>query len=173
MIAQLRKTLQLLCDAQVEFVLVGGLSAVVRGAPVNTYDLDIVHKRDPQNIDRILPVLESLDAVFRIQPARRLRPNQSHLAGRGHVNLTTINGLLDLSCTIGKDLTYEDILPHSDLMELSEGLIVRVLRLEQLIVFKEEIHSDKDRAVLPILRATLDEIRKAESGRYHAFCATF
>ena len=165
MIAQLRNTLQLLSDAKVEFILVGGLSAVVRGAPVHTYDVDVVHNRDPRNVDRILRVLESLEAVFRIQPQRRLRPNQSHLTGKGHINLITINGPFDLLCTIGKDLTYEDLLPHSDELILQEGLKVRVLRLEKLIELKEELNDEKDRAMLPLLRRTLAEIRKSESAR--------
>ena len=160
MTAAFRQALQLLTDAKVDFILVGGLSAVIRGAPVNTYDIDIVHARGADNIVRLLPVLEGLDAIFRIQPHRRLRPNASHLSGRGHINLLTSLGHFDLLCTIGKDLTYEDILAHSDEILLGEGLTVRVLKLEKLIEFKEEVNGDKDRAVLPILRRTLEEIRK-------------
>jgi len=155
--------LRVFAEAKVEFILVGGVSAVARGAPIHTFDLDLVHARDPQNIDRLLPVLDSIEAIFRIQPHRRLRPNQSHLAGRGHINLTTNIGPIDLLCTIGKDLTYEDLLPHSDELDLGGGLKVRVLRLEKYIELKEELNGDKDRAVLPILRHTLEESRK--SGR--------
>ena len=32
------------------------------------------------SIARLLPVLEALDAIFRIQPERRLKPSASHLA---------------------------------------------------------------------------------------------
>ena len=32
-----------LADAGVEFVLVGGLAAVAQGAPITTFDVDIVH----------------------------------------------------------------------------------------------------------------------------------
>ena len=153
-------TVRLLSEARVDFILVGGLSAVARGVPVTTFDLDIVHERSAENIARLLPVLEHLDAIFRMQPDRRLRPNVSHLSGRGHLNLTTTNGYLDLLCTIGKDLTYEDLLIHSDELEINGILPVRVLRLEKLIELKQEVNRDKDRAVLPILRRTLEEIRK-------------
>lgn len=157
----LRQTLQILSDAKVEFILVGGLAAIARGAMVTTFDVDIVHARNSQNIDRVLPVLETLDAVFRIQPHRRLKPNPSHLAGRGHINLVTKLGHLDLLCTIGHDLSYEDLLIHSDELDMGEGLKVRVLRLEKLIELKEEVNGEKDRAVLPILRRTLAEMRKS------------
>jgi predicted nucleotidyltransferase len=163
MISKFREVLRSLTEAKVNFILVGGLSAVMRGAPVNTYDIDIVHARDSQNIDRLLPVLESIDAIFRMQPERRLRPGRSTLEGRGHLNLSTRAGNLDLLCTIGKDLTYEDLLPFSDELDLADGLTVRVLRLEKLIELKEELGRDKDRAMLHVLRHTLEESRK--SGR--------
>lgn len=142
----------------------GGLSAVARGVPVTTFDLDIVHERSPENIARLQPVLEQLDAIFRLQPQRRLRPNESHLSGRGHINLTTTNGYLDLLCTIGKDLTYQDLLPFTDQLEIN-GNRVRVLHLAKLIELKEEVNRDKDRAILPILRRTLQEIRKLNPPR--------
>ena len=91
-----------------EFILVGGLAAVLNGAPMYTFDIDVVHSRDPANIDRLRPVLEGLDAVFRIQPERRLKPNSSHLASAGHLNLITRYGPLDILGTIGRDLSYGD-----------------------------------------------------------------
>lgn len=159
MIVAFFDTVRLLSEARVDFILVGGLSAVARGVPVTTFDLDIVHERSPENIARLQPVLEQLDAIFRLQPQRRLRPNESHLSGRGHINLTTTNGYLDLLCTIGKDLTYQDLLPFTGQLEIN-GNRVRVLHLAKLIELKEEVNRDKDRAILPILRRTLQEIRK-------------
>ncbi len=153
-------TLGALCDGGVDFILVGGLAAVLNGAPVNTFDVDVVHSRDPANIDRLLPVLATLDAVFRMQPERRLRPNSSHLASAGHLNLVTRYGPLDLLGTIGRDLGYEELLPHSVEMEIGQGLRIRVLDLETLIAIKEELGGDKDRAMLPVLRRTLEETRR-------------
>jgi hypothetical protein len=46
--------------------LVGGPAAALNGVPINTFDLDAVHSRDPENIARLVPALESLDAVFRV-----------------------------------------------------------------------------------------------------------
>jgi len=37
-----------LVDAEVELVLVGGLAAVTHGAPVTTFDVEIVHRRTPE-----------------------------------------------------------------------------------------------------------------------------
>jgi predicted nucleotidyltransferase len=153
-------TLRALYDGGVEFILVGGLAAVLNGAPVDTFDIDVVHSRDPANVDRLRPVLEAMDAVFRMQPERRLKPNASHLASGGHLNLITRYGPLDILGTIGRDLSYRDLLPHSVELDISTGLRVRVLDLETIIAIKEELGGEKDRAVLPILRRTLEEKRK-------------
>jgi hypothetical protein len=153
-------TLRTLRENQVEFILVGGLAAVLNGAPIQTYDVDLVYSREPVNIERLLAVLASMDAIFRIQPERRLRPMASHLAASGHLNLLTRYGPLDLLATIGRGLAYGDLLSHSTGMDIGEGLLIPVLDLETLIAIKEQVGGEKDTAMLPILRQTLNEIRK-------------
>lgn len=110
----------------------------------------------------MLPVLEGLDAILRMQPERRLKPNASHLASAGHLNPITRYGPLDLLGTIGRDLGYQDLVPRSVELDIGEGLRIRVLDLETLIAIKEELAGEEDRAVLPILRRTLEEKRKRE-----------
>jgi len=153
-------TLRALHDGDVEFIVVDSLAAVLQGVPVGTFDIDVVHSRDAANVDRLLPVLDALDAVFRIQPERRLKPNASHLVSAGHLNLITRYGPLDLLGSVGRDLGYQDLVPHSVELGISEGLRIRVLDLETLIALKEELAGEKDRAVLPILRRTLEEKKK-------------
>src|SRR5713226_7661673 len=125
-------TLRQLCEGEIQFILVGGLAAVLNGAPIQTLDVDLVYSREPANIDRLLAVLQTLDAVFRIQPERRLRPSISHLAGGGHLNLLTSFGPLYLLGTAGQDLGYSELLPHSREMDVGPGIRVRVLNLEML-----------------------------------------
>lgn len=156
------KTLRTLSEGEVQFILVGGLAAVLHGAPIHTYDVDLVYSRDLPNRERLLKVLHSLGAFFRIQPERRLRPAESHLAGGGHLNLITQYGPLDLLGTIGRNLGFEDLLPHSAEMRLGEDLVIRVLNLETIIAIKEELAGEKDIAMLPLLRRTLSEIRKKQ-----------
>jgi predicted nucleotidyltransferase len=145
-----------LFDGGVEFLIVGGLSAVLNGAPVNTYDVDVVHRRTSENVDRLMPVLEALGAIYRIQPERRLRPAKPALLSAGHQNLLTKYGPLDLLGSIGSDMSYEDLLPHSTEMLIAEGISARVLNLETLIELKEQLGGEKDRAMLPILRGLLE-----------------
>jgi len=118
---------------QVDFIVVGGVAAVLEGVPVNTFDLDVVHSRTPDNIDRLRMALGSLGAVCGMR------------------------AVLDLLGEIGRSRGYDELLPHTGEMELSAGLHVRVLNLEMLIAVKEEIAGAKDLAVLPVMRRTLEE----------------
>jgi len=152
--------LRLFSESGVEFIVVGGVSAVLQGAPVNTFDLDIVHRRAPENIQRVLAALDKLDAYYRLQRERRLRPNASHLQSLGHHLLTTSAGYLDLLGSIGDFLTYEDLVEHSEPMQIAEGSCVPVLKLDTLISLKQQAGREKDIAMLPILRRTLEEKRR-------------
>lgn len=133
---------------------------MLQGAPIHTYDIDLVYSREPANRERLLKVLDSLDAFFRIQPERRLRPAESHLAGGGHLSLLTRYGPLDLLGTISQNLGFDDLLSHSVELSIGEGIVIRVLNLESIISLKEELAGEKDLAVLPLLRQTLKEISK-------------
>jgi predicted nucleotidyltransferase len=152
--------LQTLADHGVAFIVVGGVSAVLRGAPINTFDLDVVHFTEPENVDRLLAALTELEAFYRFQPERRMKPDASHLGSPGHQLLMTKFGPLDLLGAIGKARSYRDLLPDAGEMDLGEGVSVRVLGLETQIAVKEEIGGEKDLAALPILRHTLEESRR-------------
>jgi hypothetical protein len=151
--------LRRLAGGQVELVVVGMAAGVLRGAPVTTLDLDVVHRRTPENVARLLRVLAGLDAVYR-HDARRLRPAELHLSSPGHQLLSTRFGHLDCLGTVGHDLSYEQLLDRAPELELTPGLVVRVIDLPTLIELKEAAGRPKDLAALPVLRATLAETRR-------------
>jgi hypothetical protein len=161
--AQFRAILKTLVEHEVEFILVGGLAAVLQGAPVTTHDVDIVYSRGPHNLARLLRALRSMDAVFRAD-RRRLRPNESHLASAGHKLLETAFGDLDCLGTIEESTTYDDLLPFVDTMVLEE-LTMSVISLPRLIEVKEKLTRPKDQLMLLQLRATLEEREKNSTGR--------
>ena len=92
---------------------------------------------------------------------RKLRPAESHLASKGHQLLITRFGPVDILWTIGSDLSYEDLIPYASEMLVTDALTARILKLETLIEIKERLGTEKDRAVVPILRRTLEERRKS------------
>jgi hypothetical protein len=62
----LESLLTTLASSDVEFIVVGLLAAVAHGAPVTTHDLDIVHRRTPSNVARLVDILvNTLDAQYR------------------------------------------------------------------------------------------------------------
>jgi len=136
--------------------VVGGVAAVLNGAPISTLDLDIVHARSQENLDRLLAALTELDARYRDLTGRILRPERSALAGEGHHLLITSCGPLDVLGQIGDRLGYEDLLPET-VERVLGAYSFRVLDLGALIRTKEQAGRDKDRAVLAILRRTLQE----------------
>ena len=153
-----QRVLRSLNQGGVDFVVVGGLAASLQGAPVpNTFDPDIIPVRNEENLAKLLRVLDTIDAIYRIEPSRRLKPDVSHLRSPGPHKLLTTCGPLDVLGTIGRGLSYEDLLPHTIEMDMGEGVRVRVLDLATIIALKEELAGEKDLAVLPILRRTLEQ----------------
>jgi hypothetical protein len=151
-----------LCDAGVEFIIVGGASAVLQGAPITTNDLAIVHQRTPENVARLLEVLLQLDATMRYDFAHRgLRPTAEMLSGRGQINLSTTLGPIDPLCELDAGQGYDELLAHSQVMSDGEHML-RVLDLPTLIAVKTKAGRPKDRVVLPILIATLQERDKTK-----------
>jgi hypothetical protein len=146
-----------LVQAGVEFIVVGGAAGLLHGAPITTQDLDIVHRRTAENVERLLNLLLRLDAYMRYDLAnRRLRPTAEMLAGRGQINLSTSLGPFDPLCELEEGQGYDELLEHSEV--LTEGdLSFRVLDLPTLIAVKIKTGRAKDRAVLPVLVATLRE----------------
>lgn len=143
-----------LVEHGVDFIIIGGVAAVLHGAPVSTFDLDAVHSTAPDNVSRLLKALDELDAYYRIQPDLHLRPQRSHLESTGHQLLLTRLGMLDLLGSVGPGRGYAELLPCSSEMDL-QGTRFRVLNLETVIRLKEEIGGEKDLAVLPLLRRAL------------------
>lgn len=142
---------------EVDFIVVGGVCAVLHGAPISTFDLDVVHARDDENVARLETALRDLDAVYREASWRGLRPEARRLRSTGHHLLLTRAGPLDLLGEIVGGRSYPQLESLSETLEIEHGLTVRILGLVTLIALKEELGRERDRAVLPILRRTLEE----------------
>jgi hypothetical protein len=149
-----RELLTRLCAAQVEYIVVGGVAAVLEGAPVSTFDLDVVPSRAPDNAARLASALASMDARYRDPEGRVLRVREPDLLGPGHHLLVTNLGPLDVLGTIGHGRDYTALLPHTTRLALGD-LQLLVLDLPTQIAVKRELGRDKDRAVLATLEATL------------------
>jgi hypothetical protein len=67
---------------------------------------------------------------------------------------------MDLLATVGGGLAYLDLLPRSRSMLITETIRIMVLELDEIIAMKEKLGSDKDSAVLPVLRQTARQLKR-------------
>lgn len=152
--------LKVLTRHSVEFIVVGGVAAIVEGAPVSTFDLDIVARPTEENRRRILAALNELNARYLDPAGRHILPDRTKLETLRLHRLLTDFGTLDVMDRIGRGSSYVDLFEHTGLREVA-GMEVRILGLEMVIRSKEEANREKDRAALPVLRRTLELKRRA------------
>lgn len=157
--SDLTTLLSRLAASGVEFVLVGGLAAVAQGAPVTTFDVDIVHARTPTNIDQLMTFLGSVGARYRGRPGGDpLPPSRTALEGPGHSLFMTDLGPLDVLGEIESGLSFDDLLPDTVSVELA-GTPVRVLSLSAIVRNKRQSTHPKDQQVLAVLEETLRQLQ--------------
>jgi len=154
--------LGVLVKQQVDFIVVGGLCAVLHGAPIHTQDLDIVPSRDPANLARLESALHELAAYYREHPPGHILPEAARMTGPGHHLLRTTAGMIDVLGAIAGKRDYIALLPHTIVLELDDKTSIRILDLPTLIATKQETNRTKDRLVLPILRHTLEEQERSK-----------
>jgi hypothetical protein len=150
------KIVAALDDAQCEFIIVGGISAVLHSAPIVTQDLDICYRRHPDNLARLASALKPF------QPRLRGLPeglpdvfDRASLDSGTNFTLVLQEGedfdLLGEMTGIGG---YDDVVARTEEMNIA-GHGVKVLSLVDLIKTKRAVGRAKDLAVLPVLEATL------------------
>lgn len=148
-----------LARSGVDFILVGGLAAVAQGAPITTFDIDIVHCRAERNVSKLMLFLDQVNARYRGRPASSpLGPSAEALRTTAHSLFMTDLGPLDALGAIEEGKGYEDLLPLSEKLDLGDAT-VRVLRLETLVDLKRRSDHEKDRQRLPVLERTLQRLR--------------
>jgi hypothetical protein len=157
--ADLSALLKGLSEAGLEFIVVGGLAAVAQGAPVTTFDLDIVHHQTDDNIKKLSVFLKSIDAFQRRPDDKIIEPTEADIKAKGHLLLNTRYGPLDILAFIEKGRGFKELLTDTVEIELY-GHKVYVLSLHTLIELKRDSKDPKDRYRLPILIETIRQTRE-------------
>ena len=149
--------LNVLLNYEVEFIVVGGVCAVLLGAPVTTFDLDIVHSRSKDNLNRLDRALTELDAVYREHLPRRLTPSIESLDSSGHHLLMTKSGPLDILGSIGIGEEFEQLQPNIESIIMDNSKSLNILDLDRLIDVKQATVRPKDIPMLEILKAMKEQ----------------
>lgn len=150
--------LNALRQADVAFVVIGGMAAVAQGSSYVTADLDICYQRQPINYQRVSSALLPFKPRLRNAPADLPFVLDAATIKAGlNFTLTTEAGDLDLWGEVAGLGTYEVVKSYAEEMELYHHR-VWVLNLEGLILSKQAAGRPKDLGLLPELRA-LQELR--------------
>lgn len=155
-----RHILEVLNKHSVEYIVVGGVAAVIHGAPMTTFDLDTLVKVNSANAERVVKALSELEAHFR-EHRDLLTPTTEDILAGGHLLLMTSAGPLDVLGFIGDNQRYDDLVGASSEIQTSMGCL-RLLNLEELIAQKTRMGRPKDLAAVDLLEAVLQYRRQQE-----------
>lgn len=153
------------CDALnaagVEYVVVGGFASLVHGSALPTQDIDVVPARDAGNLDRLARALRSIGAMIRTSsepvPANFDGPFLANMPVM--LNLVTDFGDVDLTFVPSGPLDgFDGWNLHAAVVEIADGVSVRVAALDDIIESKRAANRPKDQMALPYLESLRDEL---------------
>jgi hypothetical protein len=160
--------LRALAAEGVEFVLIGGMAAILHGDVGVTVDLDVVPERNGANLERLARALQTLGARIRTEgEPEGLAFDCSaqffeNLSPDAIVSMTTEAGDLDVTfCPSGTE-GFKDLRRDAIDIEAAERLHILVASLADIIRSKEAAGREKDRLALPRLRRLLDRLGERE-----------
>lgn len=155
---QLERLLSALCDADVEFIIVGGVAARAHGSARLTDDLDVVYSRSPANLERVVKALAPFAPYLRgAPPGLPFEWSAQTLRAGLNFTLTTSTGAIDLLGEITGGGRYEELLTHTLDIHVF-GFDVRLLTLARLIHVKRAAGRPKDFEVIAELEALQEEM---------------
>jgi predicted nucleotidyltransferase len=149
--------LRLLADGGTEFILVGGIAATAHGSARYTQDVDVVYRRTPENISRLVRALASVAPYLRgAPPGLPFRWDAETIAHGLNFTLVTSLGDIDVLGEIVGGGIYEELLPHSIKIAVL-GTECLCLDLETLIHVKRAAGRPKDFEAIAELEALREE----------------
>lgn len=150
---ELNRLLQRLCDAEIDFVIVGGFAAMLHGSALLTRDLDICAVLTDETVAKLRDTLRELNPTHRFTSQRlSFMDNPDPGVPLRNVYLQTEWGPVDVLSSITGVGEFERVRASAVEIELF-GRRVRVISVEDLIAAKEALGREKDRLAAKELRA--------------------
>lgn len=154
-----------MADANVKFVVAGGVAAVLHGVERLTLDLDIAIEMTPGNMERFLGVMKE----FNLTPRAPVDPEVlldaaavRRIVAEKHAFVFTFHDadrpLYHVDIFLGEEHSYAGLADDAIVVYV-EGRGVRVVSLPKLIAMKEKIDPprEKDLSDLRELRRALEK----------------
>jgi hypothetical protein len=147
---------QALVDAGVDFVIVGGWSAILHGSQQPTMDLDVYFSRRPDNLKRLAEALRPFHPRLRDLPeSLPFVWDHSTLRNGTLFTLSTDLGPIDLLAEVSGLGGFDEVKAGSILVQ-AFGRSVWTLDLPSLIRSKRAAGREKDLRILPELEGLLE-----------------
>jgi predicted nucleotidyltransferase len=140
-----------LAKHRIRFVVIGGVAAILHGAPTATFDLDIVPADEPDNLARLSEALVELEAEVRFAGTVRPFADGEWLHGARTWNFRTRLGDFDVLLVPAGTSGFQALADAAGEIDVN-GVNTRVASLQDLIAMKEAAGRAKDLMSLPILR---------------------
>jgi predicted nucleotidyltransferase len=131
--------LQALNDKNVEYLLVGGYATIIHGYNRTTGDLDLWVNQTEENYDKLVMAYRQFKMpVFDMTKTRFLNDPDVDVFtfGRPPVSIDIITKL--------KGLNFNEAFVNAEMREIGNNLIVKVIRLNDLITAKKASNRPKD-----------------------------
>ncbi len=157
----LRRLLEALADAGVDFVVIGGIAGMAHGSALNTDDVDVAYDRSRDNLEKLAAALRELEAKLRgpnipgdlpfILDAETLRQG-------ANFTFETKFGVLDILGDPAGAPSYKALADQAVPVEIAR-VRVRVSSLDHLIAMKVAAGRPKDLAAAMEYRQLSDLTR--------------
>ncbi len=155
---RLDELLRRLADGRSDFIIIGGVAAVAQGYDGATFDFDVCARFTPENLDRLVASLREVNLKFAPPTERPVAESGTELAAYRHLAWKTDVGRLDVIKDVVPIGTFDEVARLAEPLELYSRRCW-VLGLDGLIAVKEHLGRDKDKRMLPALKA-LRELRR-------------
>ena len=148
-----------LSEADVDFVVIGGVAGGAHGSSYGTFDLDIAYSREPDNLERLAEALRGLGARLRgAPPGVPFQLGARSLRAETNFTFLTDLGSLDILSDPAGAPPYERLKAGAVTIAL-RGHEVRIASLDHLIGMKEASGRLKDKLMATEYRMLSDELR--------------
>lgn len=155
----LNQLIQRLCDADIEFVIVGGFAAMLHGSSLVTRDLDVCAVLTAENVHKLRLAFEDVHPAHRLTAQKLSFLDNPEPGVEVHnLYLRTDIGPLDVLGSILGVGEFQRVHEQSSEIELF-GRHCRVISLDDLIRAKEALGREKDLLAAKELRAIREKAK--------------